>query len=161
MTDPVAANRTVLYAEDDPNDAFFMGRAFEKLGAGVGLKVVSNGREAIDYLSGVDEYADRARYPLPTLLLLDVKMPQLSGLEVLAWARARTEFAALPVLMFTSSAQKSDVDRSRDLGANGYLVKPSNSTHLHLLIQDILKVVADGLPADGRLPIKENLIGQE
>ncbi len=158
MPDSPATDRTVLYAEDDPNDAFFMRHAFTKLNGAVTLNIVSHGRAAIDYLSGAGEYGDRSRYPLPMLLLLDVKMPERSGLEVLSWVRSRPEFTALPVLMFTSSSQQTDIASSRSLGANAYLVKPSNAANLYLLMQDILKVLATGLPGHGRFPIKENLL---
>ena len=79
----------VLYAEDDENDVFFMERAFSKLQLRDALRVVPNGRAALEYLSGAGVFADRTKHPLPELLLLDVKMPEMSGLEVLKWARAR------------------------------------------------------------------------
>lgn len=152
---------TVLYAEDDTNDAFFMRHAFGKLSEAVTLQIVSNGRDVLHYLNCEGEYGDRSRYPVPSLLLLDVKMPVLSGLEVLAEVRSHPEFAAMPVLMFSSSAQESDVAHSRRLRANAYFVKPANATQLHLVMQEVLKVIAAGLPAYGLFPIKENLLGEK
>lgn len=157
MPDPLAPSRTVLYAEDDADDAFFMRRAFVKMDAAVALQIVPHGQAAIDYLLGAGDYADRDRHPLPMLLLLDVKMPERSGLEVLSWVRAQAEFAALPVVMFTSSAQETDIDRSRQLGANAYLVKPSNATGLHVLMKAVLDAF-DADPTARDFPIKENLL---
>ena len=138
MSDPAQIRAcVVLYAEDDPNDVFFMRRGFSKMG-GVRLHIVEHGGAAIDYLSGAGAYGDRTQYPLPTLLILDVKMPECSGLEVLAWVRARDEFATLPVVMFTSSTQGSDVAESRRLGADGYFVKPSNAMNLARLMESIV-----------------------
>jgi CheY-like chemotaxis protein len=160
MNDTSINDRVVLYAEDDPNDAFFMRRAFSKLNEHVVLSLVSHGQEAIDYLSGAREFADRSRYPLPMLLLLDIKMPERSGLEVLAWLRSRPEFALLPALMFTSSTQETDVDLSRRLGANAYLVKPSNAADLSVLMHEILTLSATGLPANGYFSLKENQLNR-
>ena len=140
--DGMSASPIVLYAEDDDNDAYFMRRAFAKLGRENSLQTVRHGGLAIDYLLGEGAYADRARHPLPDLLLLDVKMPEMSGLEVLAWVRARAAFNALPVVMFSSSTQASDVAYSRAHGADAYLVKPSNSNQLHLLMEKLFAAVA-------------------
>lgn len=128
----------VLYAEDDPNDAFFMERAFTKLQRASSLKVVPDGQHAIDYLAGAGDFGDRARFPLPGLLLLDVKMPRRSGLEVLQWVRAQPDLARMPVVMFTSSTQRADIEFSRTHGANAFLAKPSNAEHLSLLVKEIL-----------------------
>lgn len=129
---------SVVYAEDDENDVFFMERAFSKLKLRGALHVVSNGREAVDYLAGAFAYADRSKYPLPDILLLDVKMPEMSGLEVLKWARAQPEFQALPIVLFTSSTQRTDIETSREYRASAYLVKPSNSENLEMLVSKIL-----------------------
>lgn len=132
----------VLYAEDDENDAFFMERAFTRLKLRDALRIVPSGKDAIDYIAAQGRYADRERYPAPTMVILDVKMPELSGLEVLRWVRRQPDFARIPVIMFTSSTQDSDIAYSRDHGANAYLVKPSNAEHLALLIQDLLDAVS-------------------
>ena len=125
-----------------------MERAFSKLQLGDRLRVVNNGREAVDYLSGKGEFADRQRFPLPGLILLDVKMPEMSGLEALAWIRAQEVFKAIPTVLFTSSTQQSDVVLSRQLGANAYLVKPSNSDPLASLVKQILLAAKDPVNAD-------------
>lgn len=114
----------ILYIEDREDDAFFMIRACAMAGIRQPLQAVPNGAQAIAYLEGSGAFADRQRYPLPCLILLDLHMPGTSGFEVLAWIRSRPEFAELPVLVFTSSSLPSDSERATRLGANGYLVKP-------------------------------------
>lgn len=138
----MAENTLLLYAEDDENDAFFMRRAFTRLNRADALRIVENGRRVIDYLTGRAEFADRGKYPLPTLLMLDVKMPEMSGLDVLRWVRTNPSFARLPVVMFTSSTQDSDVTFSRTHGANAYLVKPANANMLAVLIEELLAAAA-------------------
>ena len=138
------SQRIVLYAEDDENDAFFMKRAFGKLKRSDALRVVRDGSEAVRYLRGEDKYSNRTLYPPVCALLLDMKMPGMSGLEVLTWVRTQSEFASLPVIMFTSSTQESDVELSRARGADAYLVKPSNSDHLAVLVSKILEAAMKG-----------------
>ena len=148
----------VLYAEDDENDAFFMQRTFEKLPA-FALQIVPDGLAAIAYLEGGEGYADRQAHPLPELLLLDIKMPQATGLEVLAWVRQQPQFAGLPVVMLTSSTQLKDIEASRTFGANAYLVKPSQAKDLNELMQKLiaaLKLTA-GAPS-GPLAMPGNLL---
>ena len=115
----------ILHVEDDPNDVLLVDLAFRKAGPAISLTVVHDGDQAIDYLSGRGIYRDRLVYPLPAILLLDIKLPRRSGLEVLAWIRSREDLRRLPVVMLTSSNQPSDVNRAYDLGVNSYLVKPS------------------------------------
>ena len=112
-------NPPILYAEDDENDAFLANHAFEKAGILNPLVVVSDGKAAIEYLAGTAQYANRTEYPLPCLVLLDLKMPGVSGLEVLKWIRSQRSVCTLPVLMLTSSNQDGDVHRAYILGANG------------------------------------------
>jgi len=114
----------ILLADDDPNDTLLIKRAFQKAGLGDILKSVSDGEQAIDYLRGARAYADRASFPLPFLLLLDLKMPGTNGFEVLQWVRAQSDLKRLLVVVLTSSNFQTDVDRAYELGANSYLVKP-------------------------------------
>lgn len=117
--------KTFLLADDGEDDVFFLRRAFEKAGIVYPLNVVPDGEEAISYLSGTGKYNDRAAYPLPTVLLLDINMPRKNGHEVLAWVRSQPQFRKLPVIMFTSSKSESDVEKAYELGATSYFVKPS------------------------------------
>ena len=122
------AQNTVLVVEDDSNDVLLLQRAFRKGGLTHLLQVVHDGEEAILYLSGEAPYTDRSKYPLPALMLLDLKMPRKSGLEVLDWLRKQTnELKNLPVIVLTSSRLTEDVDRAYALGANSYMAKPSGN----------------------------------
>jgi DNA-binding response OmpR family regulator len=91
---------------------------------------VLDGEEAVVYLAGEGRYADRLRYPLPGLVLLDLKLPRRSGLEVLQWLREQQVLRRLPVVVLSSSREATDIDRAYDLGANSYLVKPVGSDAL-------------------------------
>ena len=117
-------NRTILLVEDDFNDVILIQRAFRKANLAYPLQVVGNGQAALDYLVGVNDYANREHYPLPVLMLLDLKLPRKSGLEVLAWLRQQTVLKRLPVVVLTSSRENTDLKQAYDLGANSYLVKP-------------------------------------
>lgn len=116
---------TVLLVEDDPNDILLIQRAFRKANlTNISMQVIQDGDAAIDYLDGAGDYTDRDRYPFPVLILLDLKLPRRSGLEVLGWLRQQPELRRLPVIILTSSQENTDVNRAYDLGANSYLVKP-------------------------------------
>ena len=115
---------SILLVEDDPNDIILIKRAFEKANITNPLQVVENGEEAISYLDGKGRYGDREKYPLPILILLDLKLPRKSGHEVLEWLRQQPGLKRLTVVVLTSSQQSSDINRAYDLGANSYLVKP-------------------------------------
>ena len=127
--------KSILLAEDDPNDVLLLERAFQKAGLRNSLKIVPDGEQAIDYLSGRGIYADREQYPLPFLILLDLKMPGTDGFEVLQWLRADPELKRLLVVVLTSSNLQSDVDRAYELGANSYLVKPVGFDEMVHLVQ--------------------------
>jgi CheY-like chemotaxis protein len=114
----------ILMVEDEPVDALLMQRAFENARLHHRLHVVGDGEAAVSYLTGEGAYADRESHPLPALVLLDLKLPHMSGLELLAWMRSRSAFKRLPVVVLTSSSESSDVNRAYELGANSYLVKP-------------------------------------
>jgi CheY-like chemotaxis protein len=129
-------SRTILWVEDDRNDAFLIGRAIRKAGLDQ-PNLVTDGREAVEYLSGSGKYGDREAHPLPSLILLDLKLPKMSGFEVLQWVRANPAFCRIPVIMFTSSKETVDVDRAYQLGANAYLLKSVD----HENLVEALKVV--------------------
>lgn len=127
----------MLLVEDDPNDILLIQRAFNKACLVNPLKVVRDGEEALNYLSGTGEFADRSRYPLPSLILLDLKLPRKSGLEILQWLRQQPSLKHIPVIVLTSSKESSDVSRAYDLGANSYLVKPVGFEGLLELVKSI------------------------
>lgn len=115
----------ILLAEDDENDVLFMRRAMTKAEVKHPLHVVADGQEAIEYLAGEGKYGDRTTYPLPRLIILDLKMPRKSGMDVLRWMRTNPFVECLPTLVLSSSANRRDVERGYRLGANAFLVKPS------------------------------------
>jgi len=114
----------ILLAEDEQNDVFLIKRAFQKAQLVNPIRVVSDGQEAIQYLRGDGDYADRERFPLPTLVLLDLKMPRMGGFDVISWVRQQPGLKRLPLVVLTSSRDGPDINRAYELGANTYLVKP-------------------------------------
>jgi len=114
-----------------------MERAFETAGLPSALRLVPNGRAAVQYLSGTGQFADRALHPVPRLVLLDLKMPELSGFEVLEWIRKHPEYASLPVIIFSSSAHPDDPLKARALGANDYWQKPANGLHYTQVVNSL------------------------
>jgi DNA-binding response OmpR family regulator len=124
----------MLLVEDDENDAFFFKRALTQARPDLPLTVVTDGQQAVDYLDGNLDYSNRAVYPLPSIVLLDLKLPYLSGFQVLEHIKARTGLSQIPVYILTSSGQESDRNRARELGAAGYFVKPPTpEVLLHIL----------------------------
>ena len=128
-------DQIILLAEDDSNDVLLIQRAFQKAGLRNTLKTVRDGDQAISYLSGKGIYSNREQYPLPFLLLLDLKMPGTDGFEVLEWLRNEPQLKRLLVVVLTSSNLQADVDRAYELGANSYLVKPVSFDEMVHLIQ--------------------------
>jgi CheY-like chemotaxis protein len=115
---------TILLVEDNANDLLLIQRAIRKAKLANPIQVATNGEEAIAYLAGGAPFADRELYPLPILILLDLKLPRKSGLEVLEWLRERPQLRRINVVVLTSSRESSDVNLAYDLGVNSYLVKP-------------------------------------
>ena len=127
----------VLAAEDEESDAMILRMAFERAGMTNPLVVVRDGQEAVDYLSGAGDYSDRQRFPLPGLILLDLKMPRMSGLDVLVWLAGRPEFKRLPAIVLSSSPDQSDIRRAKEAGALEYFVKPHSMRELVALLQTL------------------------
>ena len=117
-------NKTILLVEDNPSDINLTKRAFEKGHITNNLVVAEDGQEALDYIFGNGIYANRDISQLPTLILLDLKLPKVSGLEVLKRIRAAEIIKRLPVVILTSSKEDEDVAASYDLGVNSYIRKP-------------------------------------
>jgi CheY-like chemotaxis protein len=129
---------TILLVEDEEGDVFFMRQAMEKAGVLNPLQVVNNGRQAIDYFKGTSKFANREEFPLPCLVLLDLKLPHVMGLDVLKWIRQQPEVATI-VIILTSSNEEADITTAYRLGANGYLVKPHDVRQL----TDMAKSIKD------------------
>ena len=132
-----AREGVILLAEDDPNDVLLIQRAFQRSLVANPLQVVRDGEEALAYLSGQGLFADRERHPLPVLMLMDLKMPRKSGLEVLEWVRRQPGLKRLPIVVLTSSNQNPDINRAYELGANSYLVKPAGFDSLLELVKNL------------------------
>ena len=115
----------ILVAEDNPHDAFFLKRAFLRAGINAPIQFVDDGEQAVSYLGGNNPYGNRQNFPLPNLMVLDIKMPRLDGFGVLRWVRQQPKLRRLPIMVFTSSGEPRDVDLAHELGANAYTVKPS------------------------------------
>jgi CheY-like chemotaxis protein len=122
----MVARNTVLVADDDENDIRLLTRAFLRAGINVPMKWVRDGEEAIQYLQGDKPFTDRNTFPIPMLMLLDLKMPRTNGFEVLEWVRKQAGLRRLLVVVMTSSDEPEDVDRAYDLGANSFLKKPDD-----------------------------------
>ena len=126
---------TVLIAEDDPDDVLLTQIAFERARLANPLQVVRDGEEAIAYLKGEGKYANRAQYPLPILVLLDLKMPRMNGFQVLEWLNNHSELERVPVAIMTSSDHDPHITRAYQLGADSYLRKPPDAAALLALVQ--------------------------
>jgi len=122
--------KTVLLVEDTEDELFLFKKACERARVTFSLQVARDGEQAIAYLSGQGDYSDREKYPMPTLVILDINMPSVSGFEVLRWIRANPNAKQLIVVMFTTSSAESDVSHAYALLANSYLVKPVNVSTL-------------------------------
>ncbi len=114
----------ILLVEDNEDDVVLILRAFKKTQLPKRVAVVRDGAEAIGYLLGTPPYGDRTLYPLPALVILDLKMPRVDGFEALEVVKGVSRLRQIPVVVLTSSSEAADVSRSYELGANSYLVKP-------------------------------------
>lgn len=122
--------RTILQVEDREEDVFLLRYAFKRAGIENPIQVAVDGQQAVDYLSGKDAYSDRLQFPLPQLVLLDLQLPHLTGLQVLEWIQQQPALKSLIVIVLSSSIHEGDIRRAYELGANAFLVKPSSTDTL-------------------------------
>lgn len=128
----------VLLVEDDLNDIFLVKRAFKIARIKNPLQVVTDGQEAIHYLKGHEKYADRNLFPMPKLIVMDIKMPRMTGFEVLDWVKnGEKTLRRIPVVIVSSSDNPSDINRAYELGANAYMVKPVDYRAVEHLFESI------------------------
>jgi len=127
----------VLHVDDDPNDMALLQAAARKADVHFVLHGVEDGEHAICYLSGLGSFSDRRAYPLPSLILLDLKMPRATGVEVLKWVRRQPEFNHLPVVVLSGSELREDIQHAYPAGATSYLVKPLGFQSLVSLVKDL------------------------
>jgi CheY-like chemotaxis protein len=128
---------TILIVDDDENDIFFVKRAFTEINVHCTFQVLSNGQQVVDYLDGVGEYANRAIYPLPMMILMDLKMPVMDGFQLLTWLRARDGIKVIPTIVFSSSDLPQDITRAYELGANSFMTKSVTYDGLLLKLQTL------------------------
>lgn len=145
---------TILLAEDREEDIILIRKAFEKGGIRNPLFIVRNGEEAINYLTGVARFSDRSQYPLPALLLLDLKMPGTDGFDVLRWIKTQPDLASLRVVVLTSSQDVRDVNKAYQLGANSFLVKPLDFHDTVAMAETIMDYWLSTNMASGPAPTK-------
>jgi CheY-like chemotaxis protein len=131
------------------NDVFLLQHAMKKVGVANPIQVAQDGQQAIDYLKGAGKFVDREKFPLPCLVLLDLKLPHVMGLDVLKWIRQQPA-AALVVVMLTASGQDADIADAYRLGANAYLTKPSEASKL----DDMVKALKDFWLTHNTLPLE-------
>ncbi len=129
------AGHVILLVEDSEDDVFMMQRAFRKANIPNPLQCVTNGEEAIDYLDGRGAFADRAQFPLPMVVFLDLNLPKKSGYEVLEYVRQHPVLKKLTIYILSASTRPTDVERTALLGANGYFIKPTRIEKLQELVE--------------------------
>ncbi len=130
-------NYLILVVEDDDSDYFLLERAFRKNKIENPIIRVKDGLEGLHYLQGSGDYTDREKFPFPDVIILDLKTPRMSGLELLAWIREHPECRVIPTVIMSSSQQESDVSKAYELGANTYFVKPTTFEDLIQLTKTI------------------------
>jgi CheY-like chemotaxis protein len=128
---------TILLVEDDAADATLVRRGFGKASVVNPIVHLKNGDDALAYLAGADKYSDRTKFPLPVLILLDLKMPGMTGLQLLQWLRTKREVRRIPVVVLTTDDRPSTIKAAYDLGANSYLVKPGDAAEVSRVVQVI------------------------
>jgi CheY-like chemotaxis protein len=149
-------NATILLVEDEPSDVFLMKRALKAAQIANPLQVACDGREAINYLSGTEKFSDRAQFPVPSIVFLDLKLPYKSGFEVLTWIRGQSHLDQTLVMVLTSSSEERDIAQCYKLGARTFLVKPPNAAMLTELMVSLknfwVRHNEFTLPDDSNLP---------
>ena len=139
----------VLVVEDDQDHATLIRAAFKSQDVRFPFRVFGDGQEAIDYLCGEPPFEDRTRNPLPAVIILDLKLPRVSGFEVLEWLQGKPRLQDIPVLVFTSSSNPEDAERAYSLGAQAYCQKPADFTILVSAIEGLVGRFREEEKADG------------
>lgn len=128
---------TVLLIEDEASDVTLLLRGFERAQVLNPIVHLKDGDEALAYFAGVGQYSDRTKHPLPVLILLDLKLPGMTGLQLLQWLRTQREIRRIPVVVLTMDGTPSSVNAAYDLGANSYLVKPGDPAKIAKMVASI------------------------
>ena len=125
----------ILIAEDDENDVVILERALRQAGFTNPFHVCRDGTEVVAYMRREGEFADSQRFPFPRLLITDLKMPRMDGLQVLKWLYEHPECNVIPRIVLTASQQISDIQQAYKWGANSYLVKPGSYQRLTQMLK--------------------------
>ena len=131
--------RVILVVEDNPDHALLVRIAVQRASSDLEIRVVDDGAKAIAYLQGDEPFGDREAYPLPTLVILDLMLPEVSGFDVLEWIRGREELASLAVAVLTSSVNPRDRRRVLELGADGFYTKPADLVELGNMVEEMVR----------------------
>ncbi|HEX3799303.1 MAG TPA: response regulator [Verrucomicrobiae bacterium] len=132
-------NLQILLIEDNDDDAAVFRYALKRAGIPNPLFVATDGQAAIQYLEGSHGYEDRLKYPFPSVIFTDIKMPRKTGFDVLEWLRAHPTCSVIPIIVLSGSSLSEDIKRAYEMGANAYLVKPSDAE----VMQKMLKITYD------------------
>ena len=133
-------NPLILVLEDNGDDMFFMQRAFLKMGLGPSVRFAQNGNEAISYLEGRGRFENRAKYPPPSVVVTDLRMPLVDGFEVLQWLRNHPQYRDTPAFVLSSSDLPEDQDKAHKCGATAYYTKPRVPEKLIPLLKEMQQV---------------------
>jgi CheY-like chemotaxis protein len=128
---------TIMLIEDETADALLIRRAFEKAGVENPIQTLDHGDKALAYLEGIGEYQNRAKYPLPIFIMLDLKLPGMMGLQLLKWIRSRKDLRLIPIVVLTVSEDDVDVKSAYEAGANSYLLKPGERDEVFRVIAQV------------------------
>lgn len=131
------STETILLVEDNEDDVFALRRAIKKAAVTNPLKVATDGQQAVDYLTASADPEKQAEFPLPFLVLLDLKLPYRDGFEVLEWIRSQSHLRDIIVVMLTGSDERRDHQRAYALGARSYLVKPATADDIKRLLESL------------------------
>ncbi|HZR21789.1 MAG TPA: response regulator [Verrucomicrobiae bacterium] len=152
-----------LLVEDNDNDALLLKRAFARGNLVNPLHILTTGEQALEYLKGTGPFSNRKEYPLPSVMLLDLNLPGMSGFDVLHWIRAQPELSRLRVIVLTSSESIHDVNQAYRLGANSFLIKPMDLEHLCRMTEALSGywIWMDNAPQVSRPSLKVSLPSQQ
>ncbi len=132
----------ILLVEDNEDDVFIMRRTLRRASIFIPLHLATNGQEALNYLKGVGEFANRGKFPIPSVIFLDLKLPYVHGLEVLRWIKQEASLCQIPIAILSSSLEDRDRKKAFELGANTFLVKPPTP---EMLLEFLKTITEPGL----------------
>jgi CheY-like chemotaxis protein len=131
----VEPHLTILIIEDDQNDVLLLKKALVRAGVHNPIQVANDGAEAIKYLQGEGNYSDRSHFPFPSVIFSDLKMPRMSGFDVLEWLRRHPQCSIIPIMILSASKEDQDVRKAYQMGTNAYLVKPATLNELQEMVK--------------------------